>query len=114
MAQIPIADAREAVKALLTEVLAGIEDFSKATCRSVRVEEATFTLEAVFDGDEIIESRQSTTQDGGDMRTTTTEQPFSQYTETVKSGSYTQSGTNTSTQGGGSSEETEYTYDEVS
>jgi hypothetical protein len=110
---VPLENLQAVTAEILKNFRAGVADFSRETGSGVRIEDAVFTLEIITEGDEVTLERQTTSQDAGTVRTTQTEQPFTQTTTTVKTGSYTQAGTNGSTQGGGSSESTVYQYDET-
>ena len=115
---IPQDAVREALKDLLMNIRLGAADFTKETGQAVRLGRAQITMEVSFDGAEVVRERQETTQEAGSKTTTTTEQPIGtdstnhgEVTTTVKTGSYTQAGTQSSSQGGGSSETVNYDYD---
>ena len=115
---IPQDAVRDAIKNLLTDIRAGVGDFTKETGQSVRLNRATITMEVTYDGAEVVRERQESTQESGAKTTTTTEQPIGtdvnnhgEVTTQIKTGSYTQAGTQSTAQGGGSEETVVYDYD---
>ncbi len=148
MPRVSISNLDSYVEECLAKVRKGAGDFAKDSGQGVRLGPVSFACEVVFDDAEIIEARDTATQDSGTVRTTTTESPFSQ-TEvstkagtvtqdndsvlvtttdlpisngatnagervvTTKTGSYTQSGTQSTAQGGGSLDVEKWEYDET-
>lgn len=117
---IPIDSVEAAVTDLLTKIRAGVGAYAHARGEGVRMGKATLTLEVTFAGDEVTRERQESSQELGTKTTTTTEEPIGtdannhgEITTSVKTGSYTQTGSQGTAQGGGSQEVQNYEYDQA-
>lgn len=112
MPLIPLDQLQEAVEDVLTEFRKGVGNFAKNQGEAVRIGEAQFSFEVVLPGTLVRAQEQSNSENAWKTKGVQTEVAGPQeITENTKSGNYTQGGYTIQQQSGGSSEDTEYTYD---